>query len=342
MRGAIKWIVLAAIVALIGWKLYTSHFDWAGFVGSLRQANPLLVAAAVVVSWGTNLVRALRWSVFLRPAFKQTGLRPVPWYDLIGSQFIGFTGLAVFGRIGELIRPLLVSRRTGLTFSSQIAVVAVERVFDLGAFAAIFSLNLLLAPGLRTLPYHELFHKVGFAIAGLTLVLGAFVLGVRLAGGAVAAGVRRLVGLISKPAGVSAEEKVLAFRDGLNVIASVPDFLLVALLSMLLWGLIAVLYVLTMHAFAEPVHSLTIADALVVMGFSVVGNVVQLPGIGGGAQLMTIGALTKLFSIPGELAGAAGLLIWLIGSIAVVPVGLIYARVEGISLRQVAKGSEAA
>jgi hypothetical protein len=88
----------------------------------------------------------------------------VGWWALVGSQFVGFTGLAIFGRIGELIRPLLVSRRTGLSFSSQVAVVAVERIFDLGAFALIFSLNLALAPGLNALPNHELFHKVGYAI----------------------------------------------------------------------------------------------------------------------------------------------------------------------------------
>ena len=53
---------------------------------------------------------------------------------LIAPTIIGFTGLALLGRPGELIRPYLIARRENLSFSSQIAVWAVERIFDIGAF----------------------------------------------------------------------------------------------------------------------------------------------------------------------------------------------------------------
>ena len=94
-------------------------------------------------------------------------------------------------------------------------------------------------------------------------------------------------------------------------------------------------------AFPAPVHDLTVAEGLILMGFSVVGGVVQLPGVGGGAQVGTISALTLLFGVPGELAVSAGLMIWLTTSMSVIPAGLVYARVEGISLRDVAGRSEA-
>ena len=99
---------------------------------------------------------------------------------------------------------------------------------------------------------------------------------------------------------------------------------------------------LAMRAFPAPVHNLTVAYGLILMGFSVVGGVVQLPGVGGGAQVGTISALTLLFGVPNELAVSAGLMIWLITSMSIIPVGLIYAQVEGISLRQVAERSETA
>ena len=342
LRSAAPWILLALIVAFVAWKLRTSHFDWAGFAASWRTADFRLIALALVVIQINYLMRAMRWAVFLRPAFRAAGTRPVGWWALAGSQFVGFTGLAIFGRIGELIRPLLVSRRTGLSFSSQIAVVTVERVFDLGAFALIFSLNLLLSPALTTLPHHELFHKVGYAIGALTLFIAVFVAAVRLAGTAVAAATRWLVGLVSKPAGASVAEKVLAFRDGLNVIDSFADFALAAALSIGLWLTIALTYLLVVKAFPAPVHELTVAHTILLLGFSVVGSIVQLPGVGGGAQALTIGALTQLFGIPSELAVSAGLMIWLVGTESVIPFGLIFAKLEGISIRQVARGSEAA
>ncbi len=342
LRSAVPWIALLLIAVFVGYKLRTSRFDWAGIVAGWRMADFRLILLATLVILTNYITRAMRWAVFLRPAFRAARRSPEGWWGLTGSQFVGFTGLAIFGRIGELIRPLLVSRRTGLSFSSQIAVVTVERVFDLGAFALIFSANLLFAPGLRTLPHHELFHRVGFAIAALTLAIGSFVVAVRLAGAAVAGLMQGLVSAVSRPAGEAAAHKILAFRDGLNVVDNLTGFALAAALSLLTWLAIALSYVLVMRAFPPPVHDLTIAHTILLMGFSVVGGVVQLPGVGGGAQALAIGALTELFGIPAALAVSAGIMLWLVTSMSVIPFGLIYARVEGISLRQVARNSEAA
>ena len=328
-------------MAFVGWKLHSSHFDWAGFAASWETADFKLIALGTALIYFNYLIRAMRWAVFLRPAIRHSGVKRTSWVGLVGSQFIGFTGLAIFGRIGELIRPLLVSRRTNLTFSSQVAVVTVERVFDLGAFAVLFSLNLLLSPSLQTLPYHEKFHTVGYAVAGLTIFLATFVGGVRLAGTFMAGLVRRLVGLVSKPAGVMAGGKILEFREGLNVIESFGDFLLATGLSLVLWITIALSYVAVMKAFPAPVHDLNVASTIVLLGFSVVGSLVALPGVGGGAQVGIISALTLLFGIPKELAVSSGLMVWLVSTMSVIPAGLIFAKVEGISLGQVARRSEA-
>jgi uncharacterized protein (TIRG00374 family) len=335
LRRLAPWLVLAVLLGFVGYKILTVHFDWAGFVQSWRTADFRLIALAIAVILTNYVFRAMRWAVFLRPATRAVGQKPIPWWSLTGSQFVGFAGLVLFGRVGELIRPLLVSRPTGLTLSSQIAVVTVERVFDLGAFALIFSLNLLLAPALRTLPHHELFHAVGYVIVAITVLLWVFVAAIGLAGLAVAAHIRSSIGLISEHAGNSAADKILSFRDGLNVIDNVRDFFLASTLSLAIWFAIGITYVLTLKAFPAPVHALTIADALLLMGFSVVGGIVQLPGVGGGAQALAIGALTQLFGIPAALAISSGLMVWLTSSMCVVPIGLIYARIEGISLWRV-------
>ncbi|QHN05312.1 flippase-like domain-containing protein [Granulicella sp. WH15] len=337
MRKALPWVLLAALAGFVAWKLHTSHFDWAGFGRSLRTADWRMLLAALLVIYVNYVLRAVRWAVFLRRTPSTAR-----WWQLVGSQFVGFTGLSLFGRIGELIRPLLVARRTGLSFASQIAVVAVERVFDLGAFGLLFGLNLAVSPGLDSLPFHERFHQVGYVIAGLTLIVAAFVVSVRVAGGVMARLMSGFVGIVSKNAGASVAEKVHAFREGLDVIAGWGDFASVAGISIVLWATIAVSYVLVMKAFPAPVSHLTVAHTLLLMGFSVVGSLVQLPGVGGGAQAMTIAALTLLFGIPQELAVSSGLMLWLITTMGVIPVGLVYAKVEGISLEALARRSEEA
>jgi glycosyltransferase 2 family protein len=336
-RRALPWLVFAAIAALIAWRLHASHFDWAGFARSLSTADIRLLGLAILVIWSNNVIRALRWAVFLRPTYKASGLPPTPWHRLIGSQFIGFTGLAIFGRIGELIRPLLIARRTRLTFASQVAVVTVERVFDLGAFGLIFALNLLLSPQLQTLPH---LHKAGYTIGALTLVIAVFVAGVRLAGELVARIAGGLIGIMSKPAGAAVADKILAFRNGLNVIDTLPDFLLTVALSLALWATIAAAYLLTLKAFPPPVHDLTLGHTIVLMGFSVAGSALPIPG-GGGAWAGNVFALASLFQIPSDLAASAGLLVWLVTSMAVIPAGLVFARVERVSLKSVSDESSA-
>src|ERR1019366_1844197 len=104
LKRALPWVLFLAIAGFIGWKLHTSQFDWAGFARALRAIDLRLIALAILTIYSNNLLRAMRWAVFLRPALKQAGKSRIPWWNLVGSNFIGFTGLAIFGRIGELIR----------------------------------------------------------------------------------------------------------------------------------------------------------------------------------------------------------------------------------------------
>lgn len=333
MRKALPWLLLAALGTFLAWKLHTSHFQFRALLRAARAADPRLLLAAVVCIYAGSLLRAARWALFLRPAYRTRGVAAPPWWRLIGTQYIGFTGLALFGRIGELVRPLLVARRTGLTFSSQVAVVAVERIFDLGAFGLLFTANLLLSPGLNALPYHQRFRAVGVAIAVLLCGLAALVLAVRLAGGAVAAAAQRALGGVSERFAAGVADKILAFRDGLDVLDGVGASVAIVALSLLLWSSVALAYFAVMKAFPLPVHALSLPDCVLLLGFSVVGGAVQLPAVGGGAQLLVIGALGTLFGVPAELATGAGLTVWIIGAWSVVPAGLLFARIEGVSLR---------
>ena len=337
-RKLIVWAITLLAAGLIAWKLHSSHFDWLAFWRACRSVDWRLLLLAVLIIYTNFIFRAARWALFLKPSMPP-GER-VSAAKLIPSQFIGFTGLAVLGRIGELIRPYLVSRRTGLSFSSQLAVVAVERIFDLAAFGILSGGNLLFSQQLNALPYHERYHLFGYAILGIIVFLSLFVVFVRVAGEAMARTLGALAGKISPSAGETVAAKILEFRSGLNTVGSFGDFLAISGLSLLTWVSIAVSYVVVMRAFPAPVHDLTQSHILLLMGFSVVGSLVQLPGIGGGAQLLTIGALTVLFRIPNELASSAGMILWVITNMSVIPAGLLFTRGEHVSLRSLAKQSD--
>jgi hypothetical protein len=83
-----------------------------------------------------------------------------------------------------------------------------------------------------------------------------------------------------------------------------------------------------------------ISHVLLLMGFSMVGSVVQLPAVGGGSQLAVIGALQVIYGIPPELAVSCGILVWLVTFMACVPVGLTLAHREHLSLRKISEESQ--
>ncbi len=327
-KRALPWVVAVALVGFVGWKLARSGFDWAAFGATLGAARWGDLVLGILVVWGIYFIRAARWAIFLRATAPPPGAVRVRWRQLIAPQFAGYAGLAIFGRLGELVRPWMVARRTGRTFPSQIGVVAVERIFDLGAFATVFSLDLLLAPGLDRMPFYGRFRMAAWGVAGLTAVLALVVVGIRVSGERMAGLARRVV---RGRAGVWLEEKILSFRQGLNVIGGWGDFVGVVGLSLLLWGTNGVAYLAVMHAFPGT-SGLGLAQMYVLMAFSIAGSVVQLPGVGGGSQVGTIGAMHLLLGVPEAQAVGSGLMLWLVTFMSVIPVGLACARSAGVRL----------
>lgn len=82
---------------------------------------------------------------------------------------------------------------------------------------------------------------------------------------------------------------------------------------------------------------LDVGHTLLLMGFSMVGSIVQLPAVGGGSQLAVISALQVIYGIPPELAVSCGILLWIVTFMAVIPVGLVLAHREHLSLRKVSR-----
>ena len=335
-------IVAAALVVLFGSLIaYLVHrgvsFDFHTFLQQLRLIDPLHACAAILLIYVGYFARAYRWSIFLRAH------RRVPAMSLVAPQFIGFAGVAIFGRIADLSRPYLIARKTKLPLSLQVAVYTIERMFDLGAAALIFSSALAFTP--RDLPHHEVFVRVGvFSLAG-TLFLAAFAVVIRVAGVRVAAATGRLLSRISPAVGESAQTKVLAFREGLNALDSIGSFAATALLSLLLWFLIALAYVETVHAFVhEPTLAhLTFSRTMLLMGASIGGSLLQLPILGWFTQIATTAAAMHAFyGTPLEPATACGALLLIVTFLSIIPAGLILARVDRVRLGELRAETDAA
>lgn len=339
-KRLIVWLIAtAALVALVLFIRARVEFSWSVFGQQLKQADWSKFAIGVVLIYAAYCLRAVRWSIFLKPVKLVSPLK------LLGSQVIGFTGVALFGRLADLVRPYLVARRVNLTVGSQIAVYTVERMFDLGAMALIFSLALLFAPDRSTLPHHELMVKVAKGSFIVTVALAIFAFVVRMSGGVLAAFAEKTIGALSAGVGKSVADKIRAFRDGLDTLASFQDFLLALGTSLVMWALIVLAYLETAWAFVNSpeLSQMTLARCMVLMAASMGGSVLQLPVIGWFTTILATSATMHAWlGVAAEPALGAGAMMLVVSFLSVVPVGLIWSRFEHVSLKAVAVESEQA
>jgi len=323
------WIaILIALGLIVFANRGRIQFDWAVFWRELRHVDWRHIAAGVGVIYVAIWLRAQRWSVLIR------GTKRVSVWALVGPQLIGFTAVALFGRLADVIRPALVARRVGLSVSSQVAVYTIERTFDLGSAALIFSAALLFAPS--DLPHHEVFVRTGVVSLAVTALLAVFAVVTRAAGGVVASGAGTALGWLSKPLGKRVAERICDFRDGLDAIRSAQDFVVVALLSLAMWGLIASAYVQTLHAFVGTPELATISfsHTMLLMGASLGGSTIQLPVIGWFTQIaVTATAMHAFYGAPIEAATACGALLLAVTYLSIIPPGLAFARMQHFDMR---------
>jgi hypothetical protein len=251
--------------------------------------------------------------------------------------------VGLFGRLADLTRPYLIAKRVELSLGSQVAVYTIERMFDLGAAAIIFSTALAFTP--RTLPHHEVFVRTGlFSLAG-TVFLAAFALVVRGWGLAVAAGVKRVASRLSESFADNLAGKIVEFREGLMGLSGVGQLGLTLAISLGAWGMIGMAYVETLHAFADTPQLATISfsQTMLLMGASIGGSLLQLPVLGWFTQIaVTATAMRTFYGAPVESATACGALLLLVTSLSIIPMGFLFAQVERVSLRSAAEESEAA
>lgn len=336
-----RWIagiagaVLLLLLAL--WARSHVHFEWSIFLNQMRHMEwgPIAIAIALIAAgyW----IRAVRWALLIR------GRKRTSAFSLLGSQVIGFAAVALFGRLADLVRPYLVARRTSLTLSSQVAVYTLERTFDLAATAVLFAAALLFAPDRATLPHREAFERTAMIAVLATVALTIFALAVRFSGKKIAPAAGRIAGRFSSRLGISLEEKILAFREGMMAIVGVRDFALIVLVSLAMWAGIAGAYYAVAHAFvlSPELRAFSVASCLVLMAASMAGSVVQLPVIGWFTQIAaTTLVLMSVFHVRREPALGCSAMLLFVGFLVVIPLGVIWARIDRVSLKQVSVESE--
>ncbi|PYT73492.1 MAG: hypothetical protein DMG39_06455 [Acidobacteria bacterium] len=332
-----KFLIILAGLVLGGFVVYQStgfihkaNFSGQKLLRAVAGANLYLLLLPVVVIYGCYAIRALRWQLF------QGNLGTSRFWVIYKMTLAGFAATFMLGRAGEPVRPVLLSRKEKLPYADMFGIYALERLFDFASTAVISALALVLFNA------HAGNEETGAALstaartAGTLLFAGVsaaalFLVYLRLHGTAVLE--RRLQGWREAPGWRrSLAGKLLGFVRGVQAIRNLGDLLLAIFYSAVHWFLVLLVYFWATRSFGGTLGTLSLGDVMLVMAFSLVGSVVQLPAVGGGAQLASVLVYTKIFAVETEPATAAAIVLWLIGFAACCLAGVPLLIQEGMSL----------
>jgi len=353
MRSFLRKLLLAilALGALAALAYYSRHkihlgdFTWSRFAHAVRQANLWLLLLSVAAIYVCFALRTLRWQRLSRY------LGPARFLEVYNATVMGFASIFILGRAGEPVRPLLLAGKTRMPVANMFGVWVLERITDFAAAVALAALSLLVFTGQLAdagvnTDWVYSARAGGWILLGTLAALVVFVIYFRLHGAAFLG--RRLDywhragGFKAWVAGI-----IAGFSEGLQAIRTMSDLWVTVIYTAAHWGLVALIYLWICRAFASAFvqADITLPGAMLLLAITLVGSALQLPGVGGGAQVASFIALTTIFGVEQEPAAAIAIVLWIITFAASTLLGVPLLIHEGLSmgeLRNLARAEKTA
>ena len=330
MSKIIRVIIFGALS--IGLLVYVfSSTDSELVVETLLSVQPDLLAGGFLLMFLSYPFRAQRWRYLLLP---------VEWVGFNSSfraTAIGFATNALLpGRVGEVVRPLVLARREKLSATSAFATIVIERLLDLLVVCLI--LLCFAAAGFQNPSGSD---EIMGAMENAILVLSVLALG----------GLGLVFYVASQPdlntrlserlrmaeSGGLKYRMITAFQrflDGLAIIRDRRSFSLALVWSIPLWLTMTASVWLVSSAFGVVV---SVNEAALLLAMIFIGASLPTPaGVGGYHAAYQLGA-TALLGASAERAVSAGLVLHLFSFGPVILLGLFFMAQEGLGFGGIRK-----
>ncbi|NMC62138.1 MAG: flippase-like domain-containing protein [SAR324 cluster bacterium] len=147
-----------------------ARMDWTQVLDALYKVKLWPFIPAIVLFFLNAIFRAWRWR-YLLPNGEKIRLKVL--YDCL---MIGNLASYVLPlRAGEFVRPFMLSRKSGIQFSTTFISIVIERFFDLSLVLLSFALMVLFVPGVPEIVYQGAYALSVIAIAILIfMIIGSF------------------------------------------------------------------------------------------------------------------------------------------------------------------------
>ena len=292
---------------LMLWKISSHANVW----WLLALLPPLLLS---------HTLRAWRWEYLLRPLKKDIRYR-----NLFSTLMVGYMMNNVLPKAGEIVRPYALGKIEGISRSAVFGTVLVERIFDILSFMLLIGFIPLVYSGPLNVAFPWL-EEIGIWLTSATFAIFFFMIFLMIRRDLVERVLRFFTRYLSETMARKVERIAHSFLDGFLFLKDTGNYVVIILLSVLIWLLYIVMMFLPFFAFDLPrvYPQIDFSAAVVVQAISSLGIVIPTPGATGPYHYFTTQALTRLYGVNAETALSYATLTHAVAFIGTTLIGIFY------------------
>ncbi len=323
-----NWKIFAGVLlSLLFIFLAFRQVDFKQMGRAFAEADYWLLIPILAFIFLGLLLRSWRWQYLLAP------ILPARLPDLFASLAVGYMANTFLpAHLGEFVRAYHASKKTAISASAIFATIVIERLIDI--FALLFLMGLALA----VFPFPGWAQKSGMIMLVLVAGLFALLLLMKKYRCRTLAVSNRLTAFFPAAFSKKIHDLIEQFLNGIVALKSAAHYLMVAMLSVLIWVCYAVTFQLLFYAFDfVRIYHLPWSAALVALVITTISVVVpSSPGYVGSYHFLCQLSL-GLFSVPKGPALSYAFVLHAINIFPVFFLGLFIISREKISLAAIAR-----
>ena len=317
-------------------------------ISYLASINYFWVLPALVVVMISFWLRAVRWQIILESS------RKISIWRAFHPMMIGFMINCVLpGRLGEVARPVILQQKEQVPFTTGLATVAAERMFDIFLLLLLFIATvsaIQIRPDINVAfgDYHLNRETLDTIFSGMFKLGAVLTIGIILiAIGSIRIFFHKIILFVPNLFFFASDQLKVKIRNrlcdplinimeniakGFSLIRYPKKIILCALFSLLIWGLIAFSYYL--FSLGSPGINLTVSELAVVM--VIICFFISLPSVPGWWGLWEAAGVfaLSLFGVTSKEAAGFTLANHALQVFPVIIVGLASAMCLSVNIRQ--------
>jgi glycosyltransferase 2 family protein len=308
-------VALSLLVSGVFLYLAFRNVPLAGLEAALGRVQSGWLLLAALVSFLIMVFRAWRWQLELLP------LERIPLGRLWAITAVAYLAINLLpARLGEVVRPWLLSRRSSVSFSNVVGNLVVEKTMDSVVILFYILTGLIMVDNLPTWVRTGAMIPAVFAVTLVVLVVLLWWRGEAFVD-------RWLLGRLPERFGASLKRVLGAIIAGMQVLPNPMLLLAVFLVSLALWFLPILSSYIMIRAFDFDVPFSAAVVVFIFIGFGTA--LPNVPGMIGPYQYACVLAL-ELFGVPKVDALAYGLVLNAVQFLTLLLQGVMALPITGV------------